>query len=115
MQAVANTAAAVMIAAFASFMAFRAWVALSESIEFGSRASTPLQTPLWIPQSIWVAGLSFFAFVAVAMAAHALVLLMRDHMQVNQNYGPPSLDEEIEEQVAEAERQLARTSKGETK
>lgn len=115
LQAVLNTLAAVMLAAFASFMALRAWGALSESIEFGSRASTPLQTPLWIPQAIWFSGLCFFALVGVVMAIHALLLLARDPDKLNQTYGPPSLDDEIEEQMAEAERQLSRTVNGETK
>lgn len=111
-QATLNSLAAVMLAVFASFMALRAWVALSESIEFGSRASTPLQTPLWVPQTIWFCGLSFFALVSVVMALHALVLLARDRTQLNKTYGPPSLDDEIEEQVTEAERQLGRTQQG---
>jgi TRAP-type C4-dicarboxylate transport system permease small subunit len=115
LQAVLNTIAAVMLAGFASFMALRAWAALSESIEFGSRASTPLQTPLWIPQTIWFSGLCFFAFVGVAMAIHAVLLLGRDRDRLNQTYGPPSLDEEIKEQMAEAERQLGRTSEREKK
>jgi TRAP-type C4-dicarboxylate transport system permease small subunit len=112
LQAVLNALAAVVIAAFASFMALRAFGALSESIEFGSRASTPLQTPLWIPQAIWFAGICVFAFVGIVIAAHALLLLARDRDLLNQTYGPPSLDEEIKEQLAEAERHLDSTAKG---
>lgn len=114
-QAILNTVAAVMLAGFAFFMAFRAWVALSESIEFGSRASTPLQTPLWIPQSIWFGGLCLFALVGAIMALHTLILLGSDRRLLNQTYGPPSLDDEIEEQMAEAERLLGSAVEGEVK
>lgn len=106
-QAVLNTIAAALLAAFAVFMLLRAWDALQESIEFGSRASTPLQTPLWIPQTVWVGGIGLFALIASAMAAHSLLLLLRGRTNdVNNTYGPPSLMDEIDEQLAEAQRIL---------
>lgn len=37
-----------------------AWGTLAESLRLGARASTPLATPLWIPQALWLAGLIFF-------------------------------------------------------
>jgi hypothetical protein len=49
---------------------------LEESIEFQSRANSPLGTPLWIPQTLWLAGLGAFAIVALAMALHAAWLLL---------------------------------------
>lgn len=109
LQSVLNTLAAVLLSMFAGFMALRAWGALSESIEFGSRASTPLQTPLWIPQSIWFGGLCVFAVVSALMALHAIYLQLTDRKLLNLTYGPPSLDDEINEQMAEAERQLGLT------
>lgn len=115
LQAVLNAFAAVMLAGFSAFMMLRAWGALAESLEFGSRASTPLQTPLWIPQTIWFGGVAVFALVAAAMAVHSLMLFVRDRTLVNKIYGPPSLDEEIEEHIAEAQRQLGDSDKGETK
>ncbi|MDX9860910.1 MAG: TRAP transporter small permease [Rhodospirillales bacterium] len=82
-------------AGFAGFMAWRTWATLEESLEFGSLASTPWQTPLWIPQSIWVVGLVIFAAIATVFAVHAAFLLIVDRVRLNRRYGPPSLKEEI--------------------
>jgi TRAP-type mannitol/chloroaromatic compound transport system permease small subunit len=91
-----NTLAMVSLAAVAVFATFRAWSVLSESIEFQSHSTSPLQTPMWIPQSLWLFGYLLFALVASCMAGHACVLLARDREQLNKVYGPPTLEEEIE-------------------
>ncbi len=106
-QAILNMIAAALLAGFAIFMLLRGWDALQESLEFGSRASTPLQTPLWIPQSLWVTGIGLFAAIATAMAIHSVILLLRGRADdVNNTYGPPSLADEVNEQLAETERML---------
>lgn len=110
MQGILNFIAALALAGFSVFMALRAYDALAESIDFGSRASTPLQTPLWLPQSIWFLGILLFAILSVLMAANAFYLLLRDTKKLNAAYGPPSLDEEIQVQMDEAERQMERDS-----
>lgn len=66
-------------------------------------ANTPMQTPLWIPQALWFAGLALFAAAASAAALHGIALLFRDRDRLERLYGPQSLDEEIE-----TETQLAR-------
>lgn len=97
MRAVMNALAAIALAGFAIFMTQKAVGTLMETLEFGSRASTPLQTPLWIPQSLWIFGIALFALVSTAMAAHAVWLLMKGETDsVNTQYGPPSIDEETE-------------------
>ena len=96
LQAVLNTLAMATLAAVAVFAAWRAWAVLAESIEFDSHSTSPLQTPLWLPQSLWFTGYALFAVAASAMAAHACFLLGRDHARLNRAYGPPTLDEEIE-------------------
>lgn len=93
-----NALAAVALAAMAVFMAWRGLGTLLESIHYQSHASTPLGTPLWIPQSIWVAGLGLFALLAAAQAVTAVVLLARGRAAVvNREFGPRSTDEEIDE------------------
>ncbi len=66
-------------------------------------ANTPMQTPLWIPQGLWFAGLALFAAASSTAALHGLALLVRDRDRLERLYGPQSLDEEIE-----TETQLAR-------
>lgn len=86
----------------ALFIAWRGWATLMESIEYKSLSGTPLMTPLWLPQSVWVAGLLVFAVIATLVAFHALALLVRDWTRVNQFYGLKTLDEIIrDEQVAD--------------
>lgn len=72
-----NALALAATAAFAWFMAWRAASTLMESVEFQSTASTPLQTPLWIPQGLWVLGLAGFALTATVLAVLGLVRLAR--------------------------------------
>ncbi len=57
-------------------IAFRAWPVLARSITNNSRANTVLETPLWIPQSLWFAGWVWFALMccAVTLLTVALVL-----------------------------------------
>lgn len=93
-----NVLAAVALGAMATFMAWRGGSTLMESIHYQSHASTPLGTPLWIPQSIWVAGLCLFALLAVAQAVRAVVLLASGRSAaINREFDPRSADEEIDE------------------
>ena len=100
-----NTLAMLTMAAFAVFAAWRGYSVLEESIEFQSVATNPLQTPLWQPQGLWVAGLVLFATISVAYAVHALVLFLRGSPELNRLYGPASAQDELEaELTARAER-----------
>lgn len=94
-RAALNVLAMVSLAAMAVFATWRGWTVVSESIEFQSTSTTPLQTPMWIPQSLWFLGWILFALAACMLAAHACWLYMRDRDAVNRRYGPQTLDEEI--------------------
>lgn len=90
-RAILNTLAAAATTAFAAFMAWRAIATLEESIALSSTASTPLQTPLWIPQTLWVIGLCTFAVTAAGLALAAVTHLVRGDIQrVNSFCGTPS-------------------------
>lgn len=93
-----NTLAMLMLAAFSAFMLWRAVETLRETLEFGSLASTPLQTPLWIPQGLWVIGLGVFSILTVLLAARALLLLFSGRIAtLDREYGPRSTDDELDE------------------
>jgi TRAP-type C4-dicarboxylate transport system permease small subunit len=94
-RAVLNVVAMVSLAALTVFAAWRGYTVLSESIEFQSTSTTPLQTPLWIPQSLWLLGWILFALAACMLAVHACWLYARDQAAVNRLYGPQTLEEEI--------------------
>ncbi|MDB5373084.1 MAG: transporter small permease [Belnapia sp.] len=107
LRALLNAVAYVSLAALAVFAAWRGWTVLEESLEFQSHANSPLGTPMWLPQSLWLLGLVAFAVVAVAFAGHAALLLLTDWRRVNRLYGPMTIDEEVE---TEAGAILARTT-----
>lgn len=104
-----NLLAMLSIAAMAAFMLYRGIATLQESIEFKSLASTPLQTPLWIPQGIWVAGLALFALFTALFALRSLYLFVTGRFgKLNQEMGPRDADDEIEE----AQRELVMEFEG---
>ena len=49
-------------------IAWHCWPVLQKTLERGSRANTPLETPLWIPQGIWFSGWLWFALTATALS-----------------------------------------------
>ena len=82
-----NVLAIAMMAVFAVFMAWRAGAAFFETLEYRSIANSPLATPLWIPQSLWLAGLVLFAVAATVSAIWSVILLTRDPEAVNRRFG----------------------------
>ena len=101
-QSLLNVLAMVTLAAMAAFCAWRGGFEVLDVLTTGKRSNTPLSVPLWIPQSIWFAGMVLFAVGAVAMALHSLALLVRDRARLNRLYGPQSLEEEISTEIAHA-------------
>ena len=110
LQALLNAVAMITLAGFAIYASWRGWDVLGESIEFRSVATNPLQTPLWQPQALWVAGLSLFAIFATAYALHALWLLAADPRKLNRFYGPASAQEEVDAEVAARQAREAGTA-----
>jgi TRAP-type C4-dicarboxylate transport system permease small subunit len=116
-RSVLNVVALLTLAAMAVFCAVRGFAEVQASIgvEKGDwwdpaiwrRANTPMQTPLWIPQALWFAGLALFATAATACAVHAIGLLFRDRYQLDRLYGPQTLDEEIKVETELAEQRLS--------
>jgi TRAP-type C4-dicarboxylate transport system permease small subunit len=101
-----NLLAMLSLAALAVLCVWRGAHVLLESIDFGSTAATPLATPMWLPQSIWLAGYGLFALVALWAAFDAVKLYAGRRMsQLDARFGPQTLEEEIE---AETELTLQR-------
>ena len=96
-QAVLNLTAYAALGLGAAFMAYMGWRTLADSLSFGSLSSSPLQVPLWIPQSLWVAGLCLFAISALWTAARGLLALRRGLRAADQMLAPPTVAEEIDE------------------
>lgn len=101
LRAVLHVLALATMAGFAIFMTRHAMGELSETLAFGTITNTPLQTPLWVPQSVWVFGTGFFAVTAAALTVHGLVLLLTDSARVEALYGPMTVEEELQEYIHE--------------
>lgn len=102
-QAALNIGAAVAIAVAAAFLAWHAAGVVAETLEFGSRASTPLRTPLIWPQSAWLAALLLFALSAAALALRGILAAARDGAAAaSAQLGPRALRDEVKEGLAAA-------------
>lgn len=61
------------LASVAIVLAQSAWATFAESLKLGARSASTLGFPLTIPQGLWAAGMSWFAFVAATVLATLLV------------------------------------------
>lgn len=99
------------LVAMAGFMVFVTWFAGAlwlDSIEMGATANTPLETPLMIPQGIWVMGLVLFLLALAVLMARVLALLVRgDAEGVSRDAGIRTVEEEVRDEVGDALVRLA--------
>ena len=101
--------AALDIVAMAAFASFIAAVAYYAALKFGdtythsSRSVTPLQTPLVIPQGLWLFGLLFCLFCAICLIISACMkLAKKDYEGFEALVGLKSIDEEISDEIGTA-------------
>ena len=107
-RAVLNAIALLLLAAMAAFATVRGLDIVAQSIEMKATSSSPLQTPLWIPQSLWLAGWALLALLALVQAADAVRLLVRDRAALNRRYDPPTLEEEIKAELGQDVQEAAK-------
>ena len=67
-----NVAALAVLVVFAVFLVWRAWIVLEQTYSMQAVSSTPLLTPLVVPQSLWVGGLMLFVIATLAHFVRAL-------------------------------------------
>jgi TRAP-type mannitol/chloroaromatic compound transport system permease small subunit len=91
----------VSLGAFVGILTWQAWVVLETSLAFEARSTTPLQTPLWMPQLLWLLGLALFVFSWIPLFLRVLLaLLAGDDDTVHRLGGARSLDEEAADETA---------------
>ena len=76
-RAIFDLFAMLMLASTITLIAVRCWPVLARSLTNGSRANTPLETPLALVQTPWFAGWVYFAIVAWLTFVAALLLIVR--------------------------------------
>jgi len=73
-----------------------------------STAMTPMQTPMWIPQGLWLLGLGLFFITSVAMVITVVRSLLKgDAAQVNRLVGSFTVEEEALDEIKDAQRRKA--------
>lgn len=101
-RSVADLLGLVALGAFAFIVTEHALAVLTTSIGFNARSISSLATPLWIPQSIWVAGLAFLCWTCAVLALRVFVaLLQRDYDTVARLAGARMTQEEIEAEAGD--------------
>jgi TRAP-type C4-dicarboxylate transport system permease small subunit len=106
-RAALDVVALVALACFVAVVGYFAFDVLAASMHFGSRATTPLQTPLWIPQAVWLAGLLFFLATLFLVTLKSLLLFSeRRYSELDKLAGLPSASEEVEEELIGAKARL---------
>ena len=87
-----------LVAAFAALMivlVWRAWLMVEESWRLGAKSNTPLSTPLWIPQSIWLAGLIFCVVTLFLLFVRSLVGMARGDLVLVEGLSGPASGKDI--------------------
>jgi TRAP-type C4-dicarboxylate transport system permease small subunit len=67
--------AMVALSWFAGTLLWHGWGVVGMSLETSAHAMTPLSTPLWIPQGLWVFGIAFFFATCLILLLRALQLV----------------------------------------
>ncbi|MXN17785.1 TRAP transporter small permease subunit [Pseudooceanicola sp. GBMRC 2024] len=55
----------------------KCWPVLEKTIQRGSTANTPLETPMWIPQGLWFAGWAWFLLTTTVLSLLGIAWLAR--------------------------------------
>jgi TRAP-type C4-dicarboxylate transport system permease small subunit len=99
-----NLIATTLLAVTAFAVAYMAWLALADTIQFSATAQTPWATPLKYPQALWLAALVVFVLVALAQVVRVLSLLLTGRGgEVDRGYGPRGAKDELADELADIE------------
>jgi TRAP-type C4-dicarboxylate transport system permease small subunit len=61
---------------FAGVLLWYGFGVVGWSLETGARAMTPLGTPLWLPQGLWIFGIAFFFATCLIVLVRAVALVL---------------------------------------
>lgn len=99
--------ALVSLGVFMVFLTYYAFEVAATSLAQNSAANTPLATPLWIPQGLWVLGLMWMCVVVALMLLRASAALVTGDIEiVKEICGVRSSKEEAEEEASAGERMV---------
>lgn len=89
----------VCLLVFVGYLTIRAAFVLQDSLLFATRATTPLATPLWIPQALWLVGFALFlATILPLIARTAIALAAGDLPGVSALAGARTVEEDAQDE-----------------
>jgi TRAP-type C4-dicarboxylate transport system permease small subunit len=92
--------ALVALGVFVAYLARWSWEVLATSWALSAQSNSALKVPMWIPQSLWFAGLALFVVTLVLLLARALGMLFSgDWAGVHELLGARSVREEAEDEA----------------
>jgi TRAP-type C4-dicarboxylate transport system permease small subunit len=101
-RALLNVVATVSLALLALFLLYFTFRTVEDTLAYRSIAQTPWATPLIIPQSVWLVAMATFAIGMLAIAGHAVRLLLAGNWQaLDRRFGPGSAEDELEAELAD--------------
>lgn len=101
-RAVLDLLAMLSLALFCVLIVGAVFDVASASFADGATANTPLGTPLWIPQTLWLAGLTWFGLAVCLITLRVVFALCQgDIDRVQALAGSPSMDEQIQHENRE--------------
>ena len=96
-RSVLDVLAQIFLMIFILPLTYFAFEVLHTSLSKQSTANTPLQTPLWIPQALWFAGLVGFCFVIALFIVSTIVHFIDNDLEaLGRLSGVTTLEESIE-------------------
>ena len=99
--AILDILALLVLGLFIALLTWQAWAVLETSLAFDARATTPLATPLWMPQALWLAGLVLFVFTILPLLLRSLVALFGgDLAMVRRLAGARTIEEDAADEAA---------------
>jgi TRAP-type C4-dicarboxylate transport system permease small subunit len=101
----------VALLAFMVFGALATWqgaLVFRQSFEVSARSLTPLETPLALPQFLWVAGFAMFLVVLALLLVRAVAIVFTGRAEdVQRLLGPRTAQQELAEAIEEHSRYKA--------
>jgi TRAP-type C4-dicarboxylate transport system permease small subunit len=99
-RAVLDVVGTILLLIYMSVLTESALGVFLESWANNSTSVTTLQTPLWIPQLLWLMGLVLFMLTLIFVALYSLMTLLRgDLAGVQRITGVRSIDEEVKDET----------------
>ena len=108
LRAAMDIAALAALAVYVALLLQSGWVLWLDSYSYGSRSITPWRTPLAVPQALWLIGWAWTAVVLALVLLRCMqALAVGDLAGVVAVAGVRTIEEEVEEGVAQAQEEVA--------